>query len=191
MDKIAIIEKCVELCVRRDTLVHTLERAVRGNNYAKLQGDKAYNAGNYKLESGFNTSTRQHRETEETAKKDLDQVTHLLEFAQQEYIATVESLNPLQLREASLINRKKAEDVEKQIKDLTDCRESAISQGDEAYAKKNYQEEQVYNGISSSCYIEIEKKKPVAKYYNSFADELKVRAYDMADQSFGPTGPRR
>ncbi len=191
MDIIAVIEKYIELSVRRDNLKNTIENSKRYYNYAKIEGDMAFYDGDYQLEKGYNDSARRHIETQKKAEKDLSQVEQLLEFTHQTYTRTVESLDEVQLKEAAITMSVKKTDVERKIEELSQRRSWATSKGDTAFANHNFEEEQEYNRISSDCYVEIERIKPTLHYYESFVNDLNYHSNKKVDNDFGPTGPVR
>ena len=191
MDIIAVIEKYIELSVRRDNLKNTIENSERFYNYAKIEGDMAFHDGNYQSEKGYNDSARHHIETQEQAEKDLSQVEQLLEFTHQTYTRAVESLDELQLKEAAITMSVKKTEVERKIEELSQRRNWATSKGHTAFANHNFEEEQEYNRISSDCYVEIERIKPTLHYYKSFVNNLNYNANRKVDNDFGPTGPLR
>ena len=80
----------------------------------------------------------------------------------------------------------KKADIERKLEDLSQRRNWASSRGNTAFANHNFQEEQEYNRISSVCYFEIEKIKPILIYYKSFANDLSYHANKKLDNDFGP-----
>lgn len=191
MDIISVIEKYIELSVRRDNLKNTIENSKRDYAYAKIEGDMAFYDGDYQLEKGYNNSASTHIETQEKSEKELSQVEQLLEFARQIYTKTVQSLDELQLKEAAMTMSVKKTDVERKLEELTQRRIWANSKGDIAFSNHNFQEEQEYNRISSDCYEKIERVKPTLHYYETFINDLNYHADKKVSNDFGTSGPGR
>ena len=175
MDIIDIIEKYIELSVRRDNLKNTIENSKRNYAYAKIEGDMAYNEKDYKAEKSYNDSARSSIMLQEQSEKELAQVEQLLEFTHQKYEEKVRSLNELELNEALVTMSVKKSELERHITELSQRRSWAISKGDAAYANRNYDEEREYNHISSECFSEIERLKPTLHYYEAFVNDLNNR----------------
>lgn len=191
MDIIAVIEKYIELFVRRDKLKNTIEISKRNFDYAKTGGDIAFNEGNYQAEKRYNKSLSLYIEAQEKAKKDLSQVEQLLEFTHQTYTKAVQSLDQIQVKEAAITMSVKKADAERKIEELSQRRSWAHSKGDTAFANQNYEEEQEYNRISSDCYVEIERIRPTLSYYEAFVNDLNYHANKKVENDFGPSGPVR
>lgn len=188
MDLITVIDKYIEISIRRDNLNKTIESEKDGYAYAKIEGDMAFSEGDYERESGYNTSAIMHKERQASAEKELEQVAQLLEFTHQTYISAVSSMDSIQLKEAAITMSVRKKDIERQIEELSQRREWARLQGDKAFASHNFQEEQEYNKISSECYFEINKVEPKIRYYQSFANDLDFRADKVNENNFG--GPK-
>lgn len=188
MDLITVIDKYIEISIRRDNLKETIESEKDGYAYAKIEGDMAFSEGDYEREAGYNTSARMHKKRQAGAEKELEQVAQLLEFTHQTYISAVSSMYSIQLKEAAITMSVRKKDIERQIEELSQRREWARSQGDIAFANHNFQEEQEYNKISSECYFEIKKVEPKIRYYQLFANYLNFRADKVNENNFG--GPK-
>lgn len=172
MDIINIIDKNIELMIRRDALKNTIDNSKRYHFYAKIEGDIAFNAGNYQLENAYNNSSRYHVSTQEAAEKELAQVEQLLEFAKQKYNEAIQSLDVFQLKEAYTTMSVRKTDIERKISDLSCRRSWAISMGDTAFNNHNFEEEQNYNRISSDCHVEIEKNSELLRFYEMIIKDL-------------------
>ena len=191
MDIITIIEKYVELSVRSDALKKTIKDSKDFYTYAKIEGDMAFYEKDYELEKSYNNSARYHIETQGKAENDLAKVDELLAFVHNAYKEAVQSLNGIELKETAITIESKKADIERQIEALSQRRNWATSKGDVAFASHNFQEEQEYNRISSECYFEIERMKPMLYYYSLFVNDLKHSADRKNNQYLGPTGPVR
>ena len=188
MELITIIDKYIELSIRRDNLNRAIQNEKDGYAYAKIEGDMAFYEKNYESEAGYNTSARMHRERQASAEKELSQVIQLLEFTHQTYIAVVSGMDSIQLKELAITMSVRKEDAERQIEELSQRREWARANGDVAFANHNFESEQEYNKISSECYLEIGKVKQLLNYYKSFANDLNFRANKVNEDHFG--GPK-
>lgn len=191
MDIITIVEKYVELSARRDNLKNTIENSKRDYANAKIEGDMAFYVGDYQSDIIHSISAREHLETQKSAEKDLAQVEQLLLFTFQTYTKAVQSLDEIELKEASITMSAKKADVERKIEELSERRKWAISKGDVAYSNQNNEEVQEYNHISTDCFLEIERIKPTLVYYQYFIKDLNYRANKKLDEDFQPTGSVR
>ena len=135
----------------------------------------AFNRKDYDREKAYNDSARDYSETQDKAEKELFQVKQLLDVSYESYENEVEVLDEKQFSDVIIALTLKKEETEKNIRDLEERRKLATSRGDAAFAKANYEEEKMYNGISSKCYLEIEKQKVLVKYLNHFINDLSYR----------------
>ncbi len=185
MDIIAIIEKYVELNVRRENLNEAIQSEKDGYIYAKIEGEEAYHDGRYESEKGYNESARRHNENQKKSEKELLQVEQLLHFTHQTYTKAIESLNEIQLKEAAITISSRKDDLERKIKELSQRRDWASSKGDVAYSKQDYKEEQEFNRVATECYLEIKKIEPALHYYEAFINNLNYHADKKVEQDFG------
>lgn len=191
MDIIAVIEKYIELSVRRDNLKNIIENSKRYHKYASNEGDIAFYDKDYKSEKRYNDSARRHIEIQEKAEKILTKVQELLEITHQTYMTTLQTVTESQIIAVSTTISAKKTDAERQIANLSQRIDWADSKGDTAFANRNFEEEQEYNHIASECYIEIEKIKPKLYYYDTFIKDLNYHATKKVDQDFGTQGQIR
>lgn len=191
MNIITLIEKHIELCVRRDDLDKLIKNSNDSYQYAKVEGDLAYNAKDYESEKRYNDSARYYKEEQYKAEREVAQLDQLLNVSYQNYIDAVEKLDATKLNDAAMILTIKKEETLRRIEELAERRAWAISKGDVAFAEKNYEEEKEYNRISSECYIETQRIKPLIYYYDKFIRDLNYRANINKGNDFGPTGPVR
>lgn len=191
MDIIDIIDRHIELSVRRDNLYNTIENSKRYYDGATIEGDMAFHAKDYKLEQQYNNSARNEIENQHKAEKDFAQIKQLLELSYQTYTEAVESLNGEQLREASITISAKKGNAERKIEKLSQRRNWANSKGDIAFSEHNHYDEQEYNRISLECYTEIERTKQTLYYYDFFANDLNYHNNKKVAQNLGSKGPAK
>ncbi len=187
MDIVAIIEKYIELSIRRDNVKQAIEQAKMNYHYSKVEGDMAFHDGDYELEGSYNTSARRWVEEQELSEKDLSQVEHLVDITHNTYEDILQTLDESQLKQAIDILAIKMSDAKQKLEDLSRRRKWASKKGDEEFAKGNYEKEEVYNSISSDCLRETERIKPTVYYYDLFIGNLE---YYM-NKFLGPSGPGR
>lgn len=176
MDILTIIEEYIGLKIRKDNLNSSINSETRGQYYAKVEGDIAFNDGNYAREMGYNASARSYAQKIEEAKRDLEQIERLIEFTNQSYVTMVSSMTSSQLSEtASIVSFRKYE-IQRQIQQISERRTWAKQKGDEAFANHQLQEELEYNRISSECYITLNELEAKARGYQSIIDDLTRRS---------------
>lgn len=176
MDLITIIEKNIELKIRRDNLTTIIDREKRSENYAKTGGNIAFYENNYDRESAYNSSARTARDNQNVASSEVSQVEQLLELTERSYNENLSVMNTDQINETantlSIIRR----GLERRMEELSRRRAWAREEGDKAFASHDFQGEQEYNRISSECYMEIARLKAHIDYYASFENDLTLRS---------------
>ena len=191
MNIIFLIEKHIELCVRRENLDRAIKNSSDSYQYAKVEGDLAYYAKDYESEKRYNDSARYYKDEQNKAEREVAQLDQLLNISYQNYNDEVEKIDATKLSDAAMILTIKKEEAQRRIQVLSERRTWAISKGDVAFVEKNYDEEKEYNHISLECYMEIQRIKPLIYYYDKFIKDLNYRANIGKGDNFGPTGPMR
>lgn len=189
LNTITVIDKYVELCVKRERLKTTIDNAKKGHHYAKTEGEMAFYNGDYKLEKKYNDSAGYYIQTQEKAAKDLAHIEQLLEFTHQVYTKAVQSLDAVELKDLAITVAEKKTDNERQVEKLSQRSEWAVSKGKEAFASKKFEEERKYNSIADDCYREVGKIEPTLDYYGSFINELNIQADKKVERDFGKSDP--
>ncbi len=172
MNIVSLIEKYIELSIKRDNLNKIIEDAEKKYNYEIVEGDMAFYLKDYKIEKGYNESARRNMEIRDQAKKDLYQVEQLLTPTHETYMKSIQSLDENQLKEALIALSIKKTDIERLNEELINRRNWAESKGEESFNNHNIKEEQEYNHIYSDCYYKIKKNDQLIRYYESFVNNF-------------------
>lgn len=172
MDLISIIENYVELGIRKINLERDIANFKKFQKYSEIEGDIAFNEGNYERENSYNYSAKVYSEREADAHKELNQVIQLLDFAHQSYNDVISGMDEDRIIEVIDRIQTKREDLQRQIDELSKRKEWANENGDTAFSNQDFALEREYNNISSECYREICKLQPKVLYYQSFVENL-------------------
>ena len=155
MDLVNIIEKYIELSVKRDQLNSDIQTAKDNFNNAKIEGDMAFQDSNLKLEQRYNNTAEQNSELLNKKEKDLD---------------------ASKIKEAAIIIAGKKDEAEQRVSQLLQYKEVYNSKGDAAYAEQNFEQEQKYNQTLMNYDKQLKEIQPLLHYYASFISDLNMKA---------------
>lgn len=172
MDLISIIENYVELGIRKINLERDIANFIKYQKCSEIEGGIAFSEGDYDRESSYNYSVKVYSDREADARKELNQVIQLLDFAHQSYNDVLSTMDEDRIIEVIDRIQTKREDLQRQIDELSKRKEWANGNGDIAFSIRDYSLEKEYNNISSECYREICKLQPRVLYYQSFIENL-------------------
>lgn len=172
MDIITIIEKYIELSIRRDDLEKTINYCEKSMNYEEIEGDLAFREGNYKSEQSYNKAYRYNSVVKADAQNELDRVMQLLDVINKQYLESIKTLSVEKLKAAAVTMNVKTSDAEREKEELSTRKYYATNLCAKAIADKDSNAGQLYNKISSECYQSIEKINQTIFYYDSFIKDL-------------------
>lgn len=174
-----IIEEYIELCIKRDELLNRVEEEKAEYNYAKVEGDLAYENSDYESESRYNRSLNDHMDREKEANSRLDEIVSLMQKVSQRYKETINLMTRNDFAEVIKILLSKKSREEEKIRVITLRRNEAVLNGNNAFSNGNYKEERRYDNIVLECDTELKEieKKPI--YYGKFIEELSSYANNL------------
>ena len=173
VDIIDVIEKYIELSVRRDNLNNAIHTDKKNYVYAIVEGDMAFSAGEYEREFGYNESAKKYIETSKKNEIILSQVRQLIYDVHRVYEELVSSGDLTQFNDALIALTFKKDELERRSEELSQRRNWAVKKGNVAFAEKRYEDETVYNQVARDCYLEVSRNSLLIPYYRSFIDDLK------------------
>lgn len=172
MDIMNIIDKYVEISVKRQRVENSISHIDQSIWHTKIKGEGAFREHDFKLEEEYNKANDYYKQMRENLDKELAQVMQELENIHQIYLQKIDSMSKDEIEDASVQCSLKIDEKNKIMEELSEKREFAIQKGNEAFKNHNYTDEQKYNEIAVESYKEVENIKTSLIYYNSFVYNL-------------------
>lgn len=182
MDLITIIEKYVDLNIKRDDLKGIVDSCEKNIVYSTAGGDDAFSEGDYSLEKSYNDSVGYSNRRMVNALSELARVEVLLKEINALYLQMVSTCDISVINTATVECVFKHESLERKIAELQAKKQWATLMGDKAFDKRSFYEEQYYNEISNACFDKIEDLDLRVHYFKSFVADLNNR-YSLKNQN--------
>lgn len=160
MDIMALIDKYIEAAVKKKKLEKMVKSSTLFEEYEKFEENTLFSANKLGIEKENNHHPKYYKETKRNIKSELNQVIYLLKHTYQSYLQTVEKMNQVEIKEATIQLSVKVDEIQKELSLLEKKSSSNLPKKD-----KN----------SSDCCLEIEKLTSSLRYYQSFISDLTKR----------------
>lgn len=190
MDIVNIIDKYVEISVKRKNVEKQISNMDEGILHSQIKSEDAFRERDFKLEEVYIKANTKYKQMRDNLEKELVQVIKELENIHQLYLQKVNSMSKNEIEEASVQCSLKINEIDNNYEEISKRREFAIEKGSEAFKNHNYADEQKYNEIADESYKEMEKIKSSLYYYNSFVSDLNYKK-EINEQSIESSGLKK